>query len=381
LVNFNRLGWRLGLAMSLVIVLTTFGVLFYAASIFDLEITRFVDTLEPAYRKGLERRFEAYSDRQLDLDNNTPVSMLSFFVPLLLPLLLGVIVAWLVARRTVQPLERIVRASKAVATGDLTARVNLTARQRQSDDEINQLAAQFNDMAASLQHLETERRETTAAIAHELRTPLMVLQARLEAMRDRVIEPSEPETQALLAQVQTLTRLVDDLRTLSLSDAGKLALHLEPLDVLDILTLGVASFTERTEARGIALDFASIERDLPVHGDRDRLAQVLGNLLENALRHTPDGGAIRVSAARRGHTAVVVVEDSGAGIPGDALQLVFERFYRADASRNRNRGGSGLGLAIVKTIVDSHHGQVSASNESAYGGARLEVRLPLTVHE
>jgi two-component system, OmpR family, sensor histidine kinase BaeS len=378
LINFNRLSWRFGLAITGIVLLTTTMMFAYAIVLISNEISAFVDTLEPAYVDDLSKRFDDFTNRHIDLGDLGLETVLGYLLPLLLPVAAGVGVAWFVARRTAQPLERIARAANAVAAGDLEARVPLSARQLHSDDETSRLAVHFNAMAASLQHLETERRETAAAIAHELRTPLMILQARLEGLRDDVIPLSNDEASQLLAQVQTLSRLVEDLRTLSLSDAGKLELRLESLDVLDLVYLNLAAFSTRAEARGISLEFTTLETDLPMRGDPDRLSQVLANLLENALRHTPDGGRIEIIARRNETSALLEIADSGSGIPPSALSHIFERFYRADHSRNRTRGGSGLGLAIVKAIVELHGGRVEASNRTS-GGASFTLQLPLEI--
>jgi two-component system, OmpR family, sensor histidine kinase BaeS len=372
LVNFHRLGWRLGLTVTGMVLLTTLIVFSYSVFTVSEAVDHFFKTLEPSYRQALETRLDQFANNGGDETSFT--TMLTYATPLLLPLVVGLVVALLVARRLARPLERVSDAAKAVSLGNLEARVALTERQQRSDDEVNQLARHFNEMASSLQHLETERRETTAAIAHELRTPLMILQARLEAVRDDVIPLTTAEASQLL--VQTLTRLVDDLRTLSLSDAGKLELRLQEIDLLDVLTLSVATFEHRAEARGITLELIAPALNLPVRADRDRLAQVLGNLLENALRHTPDGGRIEVTAFPAGKEIQLEVSDSGMGFPPDALPHVFKRFYRADSSRARASGGSGLGLAIVSAIVGLHGGRVSAGN-AAGGGALLELRLPL----
>jgi two-component system, OmpR family, sensor histidine kinase BaeS len=375
LVNFNRLSWRLGLAITSVVLLTTVVVFLYAVQLVLIDLEGFLESLEPSYVEDLFRRYDVYSNRNLTFEHLGWLELLPYFVPLLIPLAIGLIVAVLVGRFAVRPLERIAQVANAVASGNLEARVPLSAQQQRSDDEINRLAVHFNAMSSSLQHLESERRETTAAIAHELRTPLMILQARLEGVRDSVIPLTQREATQLLSQVQTLTRLVEDLRTLSLRDAGKLELRLQPVDLLDVLTLSVAAFSHRAEGRGITLDLMTNDASLAVRGDQDRLSQVFGNLLENALRHTPNGGRIALTATRDGQYVRVEVCDSGAGIPVTALPHLFERFYRADTSRSRDSGGSGLGLAIARAILEAHGGDIVAENLES-GGAMFTVRLP-----
>jgi two-component system, OmpR family, sensor histidine kinase BaeS len=256
----------------------------------------------------------------------------------------------------------------------LHARVPLSPQEQQSHDEVMRLAVNFNSMAASLEHLEHERRVTNAAIAHELRTPLTVLQTRLEGIRDGVVPMNQSESEQLLSQIRTLTRLVGDLRTLSLAEAEHLDLKLEEIDLLDIVTLGVASFGLRAERKNITLELHSEALAAPVRGDRDRLAQVITNLLENALRYTPDGGRIDVDVILCEQAVRLIVRDNGPGFPPETLPHLFERFYRADPSRSRASGGSGLGLSVVRAIMKLHAGTVRATNATT-GGAQLELQF------
>jgi two-component system, OmpR family, sensor histidine kinase BaeS len=372
LTNFNRLSWRLGLAISGVVVATVISSGIFLSVQVGLILDRFVRSLDPNLGAEISHRFDVFTND----DNNTAGFGNYYYVFLFGLLAFGVIVALVVARRIGRPLEQIARTATAVARGDLSARVPLTERQRRSGDEVTQLAVNFNAMTESLAHLEAERRATNAAIAHELRTPLMVLQARLEAVRDGVIPMGETEAEQLLSQVSTLTRLVDDLRTLSLADAGKLDLKLEPIDLLDVVTLSVAVFGARAETRGVNLELNAKDLAVPVRGDRDRLAQVMANLLENALRHTPDGGRIEISLWVQTSETRITVRDTGPGFPPEAMPHLFERFYRADTSRRRASGGSGLGLAVVKTILELHGGAIQATNAPG-GGAQLDLRLPI----
>jgi two-component system, OmpR family, sensor histidine kinase BaeS len=372
--NFNRLSWRLGLAISGVVVVTIVSSGIFLSVQVGVILDRFVRSLEPNLGNEISQRFDVFTNN----DNNTAGFGNYYYVVLFGLLAFGVIVALVVARRIGRPLEQIARTAAAVAQGDLNARVPLTERQRHSGDEVTKLAMNFNAMTESLAHLETERRATNAAIAHELRTPLMVLQARLEAVRDGVIPMGETEAEQLLAQVSTLTRLVDDLRTLSLADAGRLDLKLEPIDLLDVVSLSVAVFGARAETKGVNLELNAKDLVVPVRGDRDRLAQVMANLLENALRHTPNGGQIEISLSLHTTETHITVRDTGPGFPPEAMPHLFERFYRADTSRRRASGGSGLGLAVVKTILELHGGAIQAGNAPS-GGAQLDLRLPLVL--
>jgi two-component system, OmpR family, sensor histidine kinase BaeS len=374
LANFNRLSWRLGLAVSGVVVVTIISSGIFLSVQVSFILDHFLQSLEPKLGNEISQKFEVFTnnDRNIEGFGNY------YYVFMFGLLAFGVIVALIVARRIGRPLEQIARTAAAVAQGDLNARVSLTERQRHSGDEVTKLAVNFNAMTESLAHLEAERRATNAAIAHELRTPLMVLQARLEAVRDGVIPMGETEAEQLLAQVSTLTRLVDDLRTLSLADAGRLDLKLEPIDLLDVVSLCVAVFGARAESKGVRLELTAKDWAVPVRGDRDRLAQVMANLLENALRHTPDGGQIEIILSLTATETRITVRDTGPGFPPEPIPHLFERFYRADTSRRRASGGSGLGLAVVKTILELHGGKIQAGN-APNGGAQLDLRLPLVL--
>jgi two-component system, OmpR family, sensor histidine kinase BaeS len=370
LTKFNRLSWRLATAMSSVLIV---GVIIFstvANEQINQGLNGFVETLEPELGKSIAKKFELFNENDPNAFSYFSINLTVFFL-----LVTGsVIVAILMARRIAGPLERITHTATAVARGQLNARVDLTQQEQQSHDEVMQLAVNFNTMAASLEHLEHERRVTNAAIAHELRTPLTVLQTRVEGIRDGVVAMSASEAEQLLSQIRTLTRLVGDLRTLSLAEAEHLDLNLEDIDLLDIITLSVASFGIRAESKNITLELNSEALIAPVRGDRDRLAQVISNLLENALRYTPSGGRIDVDVIVTDQAVCVIVRDNGPGFPPETLPHLFERFYRADPSRSRASGGSGLGLSVVKAIMKLHSGTVQARN-AVTGGAQLELRM------
>jgi signal transduction histidine kinase len=231
-------------------------------------------------------------------------------------------------------------------------------------------------MAEALEHLDAERRAGAAVVAHELRTPLTILQSRLEAARDGLLPVDDGELATLLQQTGVLSRLVDDLKTLSMAEAGRLRLVVRPVDLGELADRVAAGFRTAATARGVALvvDAAAVTAS----ADPDRVTQVLGNLLDNALHHTPAGGTVRVAVeraevGRSGPEAVLTVADSGPGFPADALGRVFDRFSRADAARSRATGGSGLGLAVVRALVELHGGRVEARNA---GGAQVTVVLP-----
>lgn len=270
----------------------------------------------------------------------------------------------------ITPLRRLTAASQAIARGDLSVRAPVSG-----SDEVAQLARAFNQMAESLARAQEARRNQTADIAHELRTPLTVLQGTLEAMVDGVYPTDRENLTAALAQVRTLSRLVEDLRILAQADAGELTLYRAPLDLGPFLEEVVEAHRAQAQERQIAL---TLERPpaLPlVLADRDRLAQVMGNLLANALRYTPPGGHIRVRVAPRGREVAVSVADNGPGVPASDLPYLFERFWRRDPSRRRATGGSGLGLSIARHIVEAHKGRIWAEPTPG-GGLTVTFTLP-----
>lgn len=248
-----------------------------------------------------------------------------------------------------------------------------------SGDEVDQLADAFSIMEQALARKEQQRRRLLADIAHELKTPLAVVQANLESMLDELTPPRPERLAALHTQVSLLSRLVNDLRDLALAEAGELSLHKEPADLGEMVEQAADLWRPRFEEMGARL---VVEREPAprVWADTDRIGQVLANLLSNAVRHLPgEGGWVRLRV-RRGGTpdrpeVVVTVEDNGPGIPESSLPYLFDHFYRADVSRSRRTGGTGIGLAIVKSVVEAHGGRVWARNRPE-GGAEFGFALP-----
>lgn len=289
-----------------------------------------------------------------------------------LALALAVVLALLLARFIARPVETVTRAAGKVASGDLTVRIPVGANASQGS-ETTRLALSFNGMADSLQRLEQDRKNMVADVAHELRTPLTVMRGRLEAMEDGIVPLAMDEVRDLHAQVLVMARSVEDLRMLSLADAGKLSLELQDVDLTHLAQTVVAGYRLKAAANSVELRVHS-EGPVIVSADFDRLSQVLMNLLENALRHTPAGGAIDVVVKIGEDGPSFEVRDSGPGIPPGSEDRIFGRFMRTDESRSRSDGGSGLGLAIVKAIVELHHGRVRAFN-AASSGAVVAVQL------
>jgi two-component system OmpR family sensor kinase/two-component system sensor histidine kinase BaeS len=266
---------------------------------------------------------------------------------------------------------QVMAAADRVAAGDFTARVlEKEGRHGRRRGRFARLARSFNQMTAALQQADEQRRNLTADVAHELRTPLHIIQGNLEGILDGVYEPTPEHIQATLEETHLLARLVDDLHTLAQAEAGQLSLHLAPVDVTELLADVQTSFSGQAEEKGVALavSFAGKPAALTMMGDAGRLDQVLGNLVANALRHTPTGGAIQLEARREEDSVVIEVCDTGEGIAAADLPHLFDRFWRGDRARTRSDGsGGGLGLAIVKQLVEAHHGRITVRSTPGQG--------------
>jgi two-component system sensor histidine kinase BaeS len=276
--------------------------------------------------------------------------------------------AVLLARMLAKPLAQIGSAARRIADGDYAARVP-----REGPEELASLADSFNQMAASLERQEEMRRDFIANAAHELRTPLTNLQGYLEALRDGVISADRATYESLHEEADRLVRLSRSLDALAEGDAGTSPAQLSELDLASAIRSAIDLAAPSAERAGLRLE-AQMPAALPARADPDRLAQVLANLLSNAVRYTPTGGAITVRAERRPGDLLVSVSNTGDGIPAEDLERVFERFYRVEKSRDRGRGGAGIGLAIVKQLVESFGGRVGA--ESRDGLTRFWFSIP-----
>jgi signal transduction histidine kinase len=243
------------------------------------------------------------------------------------------------------------------------------------DPEFAELARAFNSMAAELARQEDLRRGMVADIAHELRTPLSVLHLKVESFEDGIETPNEQSLLALQGQIAILTRLVDDLRLLSLADAGQLSLSLQPVDARAAIEQAAHAAHDHARQRGVELRLAPANDLPPICADPQRLAQILGNLLENALRYTPPGGSVTLSAASAHDSVTFAVSDTGPGIPTEDLPQIFNRFYRTDRARARETGGSGLGLAIVQRLVEAQNGTIDVTSAPGHG-TTFRVALP-----
>ncbi len=276
-----------------------------------------------------------------------------------------------VTRRIVAPILAMTRASMRVADGRYGERVPVP-----SEDELGELAVHFNRMAETLQRVEEQRRDLIADVAHELRTPLAGIAGYMEGMLDGVIPP-EPETfHRVHRETARLQRLVGDLQELSRAEAGQVPLHVRRVEVPTLLETTAARLRPQFADKTVELTLEIPAGVPPVLVDPDRIAQVLTNLLGNALQYTPPGGGVTVRAGREDHGVVIAVVDTGIGIAGEHLPHVFDRFYRVDRSRARASGGSGIGLTIARHLVEAHGGTIRAESAGPGHGTTFAIVLP-----
>jgi signal transduction histidine kinase len=288
----------------------------------------------------------------------------------LVAMLVAVVLGASLARTLSHPIQELTEATRKVAKGALGYQVQVRTR-----DELGALAESFNQMSADLAQATNQRLQMTADIAHELRSPLSVILGYTEALSEGKLPGSDEVFQSLHIEARHLQRLIDDLRTLSLADAGELPLALRAVSPRLLLEQVRAAHTARARQQRVSLRVQAAA-DLPdLEVDPDRIAQVLGNLVSNALRYTPSKGEVVLSAEPHGDQIEVRIQDTGAGIPAKDLPHIFDRFYRGDEARHTSEGESGLGLAIAKSIVEAHRGTITA--ESSQGqGATFILRLP-----
>jgi signal transduction histidine kinase len=272
--------------------------------------------------------------------------------------LLGVLLSGWAAGRLVRPIEQLTDAARRLAGGDLGQRVAVDRT-----DEIGQLAQAFNTMAEGLERNESLRRSLLNDVAHELRTPLTHVRAELEALQDGLRQPTSDVINRLHADALHLERLVDDLRDLAQAEAGQLRLMIEVVDLPSALSEAAASLESASAAKAVRIQVADADLAGAVLADRARFRQIMVNLLDNAVRHSPPGATVQVTAEAIGENQLrIIVSDEGSGVPEEALAKLFDRFFRADESRDRRTGGAGLGLAIVRQLVTLQGGTVEASN-------------------
>ncbi|NPV74995.1 MAG: HAMP domain-containing protein [Anaerolineae bacterium] len=305
-------------------------------------------------------------EEALFLERTNRALMLGILGALLAALVMGI----LLARTLTNPLKALTKAAQSIAEGRLEQEVRVA-----SHDEIGQLAAAFNRMSQEVARSNLLRRQMTADIAHDLRTPLTVIGGYVESMRDGVLQPTPQRFALIHTEIERLQKLVGDLRVLSQADAGELPLNPQRISPAALLERAIQLFQHQAAQQNIALSVET-EAGMPeIWVDEDRMMQVMDNLLSNAFRYTPAGGKILVKAWNKNGRARIMVEDTGTGIDAEDLPFIFDRFRRADKSRHTESGESGLGLAIVKALVESHGGSVWAESKPSEGSAFF-IELP-----
>jgi two-component system, OmpR family, sensor histidine kinase BaeS len=275
-----------------------------------------------------------------------------------------------ISQTITKPIRELTSATHTMASGKLGQQVTVRSR-----DEIGELAQSFNKMNDDLARSFNLRKQMTADIAHELRTPLSLILGHAEGVHDGVLQPSRENFEIIREEAERLEKMVNDLRTLSLADAGELSLEFQPVDMNKLLSDIRTRYLVQLNQKRITLDLEPDPDILQMNLDLTRFSQVLTNILDNAIRYTPEDGRIIIATKQLKDTAQITIQDSGKGVSTEEASHLFDRFYRADESRARNDGGSGLGLAIARSIVEMHHGRIWAESEKGHG-LKVVIQLP-----
>jgi signal transduction histidine kinase len=317
----------------------------------------------------------------LVMDRGTLARPVQFILGLIGPtaiisVLLGIltlVIGLLLMRRMINPLSEVMAAAQAVSQGDLTARVPVHTQ----NDDLSALSDHFNRMADELERSDKQRRNLFADIAHELRTPITILRGRLEGILDGVYPPDEANIAPALEETYLLERLVEDLRLLALAEANQLRYEMKSIRLNELVETILGLFTAQADEKEIKL-LLEAEPDIPeVMVDPQRFQQVIGNLIDNALRYTPEGSTIELDIKKVDQNIELSVADEGQGIPEEELKHIFDRFWRGEKSRARSTGGAGLGLSIARRLVEAHGGRIWARNRSPRG---FEVIISLPIY-
>lgn len=318
--------------------------------------TVYVTPLVPAGQLGEDKRFRQSINSSLVFGG-------------LLAALVALGLSLLISTRLTKPLTEMTKAAKKMEAGDLSQRIAV-----ERNDEIGQLGEAFNHMSLALQRQEKLRKNLTADVAHELRTPLATIRSHIEAFQDGVMDPDEKNLESIHEETLRLGRLVDDLGELALAESGKLAINKRRADLSALTEKTALGLRPVFDNRGVTLDIRADGRILGDY-DEDKIKQVLVNLLVNAVKFTPAGGKVTVTVGAKGSHAVISVRDTGIGIDPGSLPYIFERFYRAEKSRNRATGGSGIGLTIARKLVELHGGAIDVISREGEGST-FTIKLP-----
>lgn len=282
---------------------------------------------------------------------------------------LGALLSFVFTRMVLRPLHQMTDTARLISAGDYSSRVEAGSR-----DEIGELASAFNHMADNLERIERLRRDMVSDVAHELRTPLTNIRGYLEALQDGVVPPTRETFELLQEETLRLTHLVEDLLQLARADAAKTSLYLEEVDISELTRRVLKSFDVELARKRIALE-TELNGSFYARADREKIAQVIENLLKNALQYTPEAGSIFIRLQSSQKEIRFTIENSGPGISASDLPFIFERFYRGEKSRSRDYGGTGIGLSIVKELVEAHQGKVEV--QSTIDGTLFSFSLPI----
>lgn len=372
---------RFGLYVTLSVFITLSAVVTFAmwSDARDKEI--FMNKLPPTVKiemlhllqinKEHNQKIDAINQKY-GLDTHEDISAMTVF-GIFLSIFIGLIAAFFSARIFARPLTSVIETALKIAQGNLSAR----AIALKGHGELTTLTENFNFMADSLERLERERRETVATMSHELRTPLTILQGRLHALCDGVIPQSPQESLRLLHQTEHLVRLVDDMHTLSLVEAGRFSLNCSYIELGSFIHDVMPFYLQKSKGYGVDIQLDA--ETVFVNGDKDRLRQVLTNLIQNALHYAAAGGLINIRVACENATALLEISDRGPGIDATEIQFIFNSFFRGNTETTKGKSGSGLGLAIVNSIIKQHGGTITASN-NLDGGACFRIHLPIATN-
>jgi len=368
---FRQLRWRIILAHMIVVIVGVVIVLVMAAFITNTLVPENVQA-ELAGLLNLQNSEVVAQATAVLLDTFRGSVFTAVSVGAFGAILAGLGTGLLLAREILRPLNDIARSSQRIARGHYNERVDVP-----SSDELAQLAINFNQMAESLAQVEQQRVALIGNVSHELRTPLTGLNGYLEGLMDGVFPENEETYAPMLYEVRRLHRLVDDLQSLSRAEAGRISLQFGTFDIVPLVERVVAQLKPQADAEGLKVETRALVASLLVHADSDRTAQVLFNLVGNAIRYTPENEWIVVTVTAVNNTATIEVTDTGIGIPADALPYIFERFYRVDPSRARQSGGSGIGLTIARHLVWAMGGDIRATSEGPGKGSTFTFTLPI----
>src|SRR3990170_4592956 len=373
----SRLGWKLFLSYLVVILV---GVIVLASSVelfipsaFDRHMSSMGPMMETMMGASQgEVNPDLFASFRTGVNEALTLAALAAFV-------VAVLVSVFVSRQVVAPVREMMAASQSIAEGHYSERIRLIGNPSKGElDELAQLALSFNQMAARLEQTETMRRQLIGDVTHELQTPLTAIKGSMEWLIDGVLPVEDATYQQIYREADRLQKLVDDLQELSRVEAGAYELNHHQLSVSELVMATVARLGRQFEEKGVTLDTDVSTELLLITGDKDRLGQVLLNLVGNALQYTPPGGKVQISARQQGNEVHVAVSDTGMGISPEHLPHLFTRFYRVDRSRSRAGGGSGIGLTITKHLVEAHSGRIRAESPGPGKGSTFTFTLPTT---